>query len=318
MHRRLLRSAMLLALVALAGSAFPASAASFPDSISLPTGFQPEGIAIGEGTTFYVGSIPTGRIFRGDLATGEGDVFVEPDLDEGRRAIGLATDRWNRVWVAGGPTGQGYVYDGETGEEVGTYQLTESTTFINDVEVTRGAAWFTDSMNPFVYRVPIAADGTVGGQGDVEAVEVTGDFEMQPGFNLNGIEATPDGRTLIVVQSNTGKLFAVDPNTGESDEIDLGDGSVPAGDGLLLAGRRLYVVQNAFDQVAEVRLAPDFESGEVVRTLTNEDLDVPTTADLFGSNLYVVNARFGTDEPEKAAYTVEKVPTRPKDGGVSV
>jgi sugar lactone lactonase YvrE len=318
MSRRLLRSAIVLASVALAGSAFPASAASFPDSISLPTGFQPEGIAIGEGTTFYVGSIPTGRIFRGDLATGDGDVFVEPDPDDGRRAIGLATDRWNRVWVSGGPTGQGYVYDGETGEEVAAYQFADSPTFINDVEVTRGAAWFTDSMNPFVYRVPIAPDGTVGGQDDVEAVEVTGDFEMQPGFNLNGIEATPNGRTLIVVQSNTGKLFAVDPNTGESDEIDLGDGSVPAGDGLLLAGRRLYVVQNAFDQVAEVRLAPDFESGEIVRTLTDEELDVPTTADLFGSNLYVVNARFGTDEPEKAAYTVEKVPTRPMDGGVSV
>jgi sugar lactone lactonase YvrE len=315
MSRRLLRSAIVLASVALVGSAFPASAASFPDSISLPTGFQPEGIAIGEGTTFYVGSIPTGRIFRGDLATGEGDVFVEPDLDEGRRAIGLATDRWNRVWVAGGPTGQGYVYDGETGEEVGTYQLTESTTFINDVEVTRGAAWFTDSMNPFVYRVPIAADGTVGGQGDVEAVEVTGDFEMQPGFNLNGIEATPNGRTLIVVQSNTGKLFTVDPNTGEADEIDLGDGSVPAGDGLVLGGRRLYVVQNAFDQVAQVRLSPDLGSGEIVRTLTDEDLDVPTTADLFGSDLYVVNARFGIEEPENASYTVEKVPTRPNQGG---
>jgi sugar lactone lactonase YvrE len=315
MHRRLLRSAMFLASVALAGSAFPASAASFPDSISLPTGFQPEGIALGEGTTFYVGSIPTGRIFRGDLATGEGDVFVEPDPEDGRRAIGLATDRWNRVWVAGGPTGQGYVYDGETGEEVATYQLAEGTTFINDVEVTRGAAWFTDSMNPFVYRVPIAADGTVGGQDDVEAVEVTGDFEMQPGFNLNGIEATPNGRTLIVVQSNTGKLFTVDPNTGEADEIDLGDGSVPAGDGLVLGGRRLYVVQNAFDQVAQVRLSPDLGSGEIVRTLTDEDLDVPTTADLFGSDLYVVNARFGIEEPENASYTVEKVPTRPNQGG---
>ena len=154
-------------------------------------------------------------------------MFVEPDAEEGRRAIGLATDRWNRVWVAGGPTGQGYVYDGETGEDVATYQFAEGPTFINDVEVTRGAAWFTDSMNPFVYRVPIGPDGTVGGQDVVEAVELTGDFAMQPGFNLNGIEATPDGRTLIVVQSNTGKLFTVDPDSGDTNEIDLGDDRYP-------------------------------------------------------------------------------------------
>lgn len=307
MRGRSLRLVALLGLSALIALTAPASAADFPEHIVLPVGFQPEGIAVGEGTTFYVGSIPSGRIFKGDLATGDGDVLVEP---EDRRAIGLAVDDEERVFVAGGPTGQAYVYDGGTGESLAEYQLAEGTTFINDVEVTDDAAWFTDSLNAFLYRVPIAEDGTLGGQDDVEALELTGDFELQDGFNANGIEATPDGDTLIIVQTNTGTLFAVDPSSGEADAIDLGEDDVTSGDGLLLRGRTLFVVQNQLNQVAVVRLAPDLERGRVVRLLHDSDMDVPTTIDHFGRRLYVVNARFGVEDPAEATYTVEQIPTR--------
>ena len=57
-----------------------------------------------------------------------------------------------------------------------------------------------------------------------------------PGFNLNGIEATLDGRTLIVVNSAKGLLYTVDARTGASAEIDLGGATVPTGDGILLVG----------------------------------------------------------------------------------
>lgn len=43
-------------------------------SIRLPDGFQPEGIAIGRGTTFYAGSMRDGAIYRGDLLTGDGSL----------------------------------------------------------------------------------------------------------------------------------------------------------------------------------------------------------------------------------------------------
>ena len=311
--RRVLAAGILIA-TAIMATVVPATAAkSFPETIPLPRGFQPEGIAIGEGTTFYVGSIPTGRIFRGDLATGEGAVIVDPE--DGRSAIGLAVDESERVFVAGGSTGEAYVYDGDTGAELASYQLAEGTTFINDVEVTQDAAWFTDSLNPFLYRVPIAADGTLGDQNDVEAVEVTGDFEMQPGFNMNGIEATPDGSRLIVVQSNTGKLFSVDPETGVADEIELTGGDVAFGDGLLLHGETLYVVQNRLNRVAVVRLAADLGSGEIVAHLKDTDMRIPTTIDRFENRLYVVNARFGVEDPENAKYTVEQIPTgKPRSG----
>ena len=303
---RSLRAVVAAAAVAMLASMAPATASSFPESIALPDGFRPEGIVVGDGTTVYVGSIPSGTIWRGDLATGEGDEFITP---EDRQAIGLAFDD-GMLFVAGGPTGQGYVYDADTGDTLAVYQLTTaSPTFINDVEVTTDAAWFTDSQNPFVYRVPIASDGTLGTQDDVEAVEVTGDFVMQPGFNLNGIEATPDGSTLIVVQTGTGKLFTVDPETGEADEIELAGGDVRNGDGLLLDRGFLYVVQNQLNRVAVVRLSKDFSSGRIVRHLVDDDMDVPTTIDRLGHRLYVVNARFGVENPDTASYSIEQIPT---------
>src|SRR6476660_3043547 len=97
-----------------------APAQIFPDVISLPNGFQPEGIAIGRGTTFYVGSIPTGAVYRGDLRTGEGAVLVAGA--PGRAAIGVAVDQRDRLFVAGGPTGKAFVYAPD-GSLLGSYQL---------------------------------------------------------------------------------------------------------------------------------------------------------------------------------------------------
>ena len=87
------------------------------------------------------------------------------------------------------------------------------------------------------------------------ALPLTGDFQLVPGFNLNGIDATPDGKTLVVVQSATGKLFTVDAATGVTKEIGLGGATLPNGDGLLLHGRTLYVVQNQLNRIAVVSLA---------------------------------------------------------------
>ena len=68
---------------------------------------------------------------------------------------------------------------------------------------------------------------------------------------------------LVVVQSATGKLFVVDAATGVTDEIDLGGRTLPNGDGLLLLGRTLYVVQNRLNAIAVVKLAADLSSGRV-------------------------------------------------------
>jgi sugar lactone lactonase YvrE len=296
--------ALLAALTALAVG--PAQASSnWPQVIPLPTGFQPEGIDIGNGHTFYVGSIPTGAVYRGDLRTGTGAVLVPAQA--GRAAIGLDfSDK--RLFVAGGPTGRAWVYDARTGATLASYQLAAGPpTFVNDVVVTQDAAWFTESQDDVLYRVPIAPDGTLGSQADVQVVPLTGDFALAPGFNVNGIDATPRGDTLVIVQSNLGRLYAVDAGSGEADLIELAGGNVMFGDGILLDGKTLYAVQNQLNRVAVVTLRRDLSAGTITGHLTDPDLDVPTTIAEFGRALYAVNARFGVPNPATQPFSVVRL-----------
>ena len=69
---------------------------------------------------------------------------------------------------------------------------------------------------------------------------------------------------------------------------------MPNGDGLLLKGRTLFVVQNQLNLVAVVKLNRSGRAGEVATRITDPDFDVPTTIANFKHHLYVVNARFGT------------------------
>jgi sugar lactone lactonase YvrE len=140
----------------------------------------------------------------------------------------------------------------------------------------------------------------------VRTVRLTGAFRQQAGFNANGIDATPDGRTLVVAQSNTGKLFTV-TGAGVTREIGLGGASVPNGDGILLDGRTLYVVQNRDNRIRVIALARNLRSGRIVRTITSDDFDVPTTIDQLGRRLYAVNARFGTAAGPTTDYWITQV-----------
>jgi len=300
--RRLAAIAVAAGVAVLGG--VPASGGpAFPERIDLPDGFAPEGIAIGHGHTFFVGSIPTGAVYRGDLRTGEGRVLV-PGA-EGRQAIGLDVDRKKRLFVAGGPTGRAFVYDGRSGELLAEYVLTTNPTFVNDVVVTRDGAYFTDSLQQQLYRVPIGPGGALGTA--AETIPLSGDIAFVSGFNVNGIDATPNGRTLVVVQSNLGKLFTVDPRTGVADEIDLGGETVTAGDGILLDGKTLYVVRNQQNRIAVVRLSRDLSNGTLLTHLTHPDFSVPTTIAEFGQRLYAVNARFGTPVTPTTPYWVTQV-----------
>jgi len=303
------RSIIVLVLLTLGFATIAAAPANaFPDVIPLPDGFQPEGIASGNGTTFYVGSIPTGAVYRGDLRTGQGAILVEPQ--SGRSAIGLKyDDRSGLLFVAGGPTGFAYIYNGQTGATVDEIQLTtDQPVFINDVVVTRDAAYFTNSKQAEFYRVPLANNGQP--LGTSQTIPLSGDYQFNPdpnAFNANGIAATPNGKTLIIVNSGDGTLYNVDPVTGNATLIDLGGDAVPAGDGILLQGKTLYVVQNQLNQIAVVQLSPDLTSGTIVDTITSSNFRVPTTIARFGNSLYAVNARFGTPPTPDTEYEVVRV-----------
>jgi sugar lactone lactonase YvrE len=278
---------------------------AFPNRIELPNGFQPEGIAIA-GDQFFTGSIPTGAVYRGSLRTGQGAVLVAAQA--GRAAIGMKVDR-GRLFVAGGNTGDAYVYNAKTGALITSYDLSVGGSFINDVVVAKRAAWFTDSFKAVLYRVPLGPSGRPGLASAVTTLTLGGEYVQGAGFNVNGIDATANGKTLVFVQSGTGKLFTVGAN-GNARAIALAGGeSVPNGDGILLDGKTLYVVQNALDVVAKIALAPNLRSGRVVRRIANPTLlDFPTTIAESGSRLYAVNARFDFPMPNAStAYWVTQL-----------
>ena len=282
--------ATLLAASALA-------AAPFPETIDVPTGSRPEGIAIGNGNTFYVGSREDGSVYRGNLRTGEGAVLVPGDNI--REAYGLKF-RGGKLYVAGGPTGNGYVYDATTGALLDTLEFAGG--FVNDVTVTREAAYFTDSRadKAFIYRYDRAT-------GETRAIPITGDMVYVAGFNANGIAATPNGKTLILVQSNTGKLFTANPETGVTTEITI-PAPVTAGDGIMLRGKTLYVVRNSENEVVVLKLNSKLTRARSARTIENDGtFDTPTTIAVKGSRQWVINARFSVANPLTASYWVSKV-----------
>ena len=156
-----MRILLLTVFVAVLVASAALAKGSFPETIPLPNGFAPEGIAIGKGDTFYVGSIPTGAVYAGSLRTGTGNVLVPGAT--GHAATGLEYDH-GRLWVSGAGTGKAFVYSARTGATLNELQLATSAgpTFINDVVVTGRAAYFTDSNRPVIYKVSKSWTGSPG------------------------------------------------------------------------------------------------------------------------------------------------------------
>ena len=286
-----------LAIVALLATLFavPASAAPQPTSIPIPVDFQPEGIAIGTGNTFYVSSLRDGDIYRGDLRTGEGALFVNT---KDRAGLGMRVDEARKLlFVAGGPGGHVYVYDTRDGSTVADIFLGVPNAFTNDVALTGDAAYFTDTFSPTIYKLPYSRQGF----GDPVAIPITGPAGVSnPGaFGLNGIDSTPDGSKLIVDHTERGILALVDPETGVSTQITISGGSLVPGtlDGLQLEGRTAYVVQNFANSIVEVKLSADLSTGVVTDTITSDLFQVPSTAALHGSTIAAVNSRFDLGFP---------------------
>ena len=170
--------------------------------------------------------------------------------------------------------------------------------------MTKKAAFFTDSQQPVLYRIALSKNGAPGA---LTTIPLTGEYQHVAGqFNLNGIVATANGKTLIAVQSFAKKLFLINPSTGATKTIDIGSYDLANGDGLLLQGKTLYVVQNLSNKIAVFRLSSDLTKATFVRAITDADFDVPTTIDRAGERLYVVNARFRTATPEDPSYHVVK------------
>jgi sugar lactone lactonase YvrE len=263
----------------------------FPTLIPLPDNWLPEGIAIGILPFAYFGSRADGSIYRANLATGEGRV-IHTGPGAGFPSVGLKIDGFGRLFVSGGNAGQARVVSAFGGRLLATYQFTTAPSFINDVVLTPSGPYFTNSLEAALYHLPLGQYGSLPAPDAFQRIPLSGDWQQTAGFNANGIARTPDGAELLVVQSSTALLFRVHPQTGVAAQVDLGGYLLTNGDGLLVEGRTLYVVQNRLNQVAVIRLNRAGTSGKLVTTLRDPRFDVPTTVASFGDRLYLPNAKF--------------------------
>jgi outer membrane protein assembly factor BamB len=312
-HRRLTLVSLLgVTLTLVLASAVPVVAgrptADLPARIELPDGFQPEGIESDEAGNLYAGSLRDGDIWTVNVLTGEeGHRLVGNAADAGLVAVGLHLDNDGRLWVAGGPTQQIRVYSVATGDLLETY-LFPTAGFINDLDISRNAVYATDSVNQQLLVIPLLEGGGLPAPSAATTMALTGDLSYSAGFNANGIAAR--GGWLVLVQSNEGLLFKVNPRTGETTQIDTGGYSVTNGDGLELRGDTLYVVRNFSNLVAVLTLRAGLEQADLIGEITG-DVDVPTTATLSLSALWVVNARFSTPPELDTPYWITRLPTQP-------
>lgn len=312
--RRLAVAAATSSALSLALTAPAAAGPHYPGNIVLPTsliagdvGFQPEGIAV-RGSTAYVTSFVDGTVVRANLRTGKVKPLVPADGD---RALGIEIVG-PLLLVAGVDSGELRIYDRATGQRVALFDVTD-TGLVNDVTVAGDTAYFTDSLRAVLYALPI--DGRT--VGTPREIPLTGDYQLSepaPGiFNANGVVALDD-RTLIMAQTHErpdgsgGALFKVDVTTGHTTRISVRGGDIQGPDGLVLRGRTLYAVQHAVQTVAELRLSSGGASATLRRTLTDDALNIPTTAAFGpGRNLYVISSHFFTPPSDAVEYEIVKI-----------
>jgi WD40 repeat protein len=262
-----------------------------------------EGIAAAGSTKFFAGDLVTGDIYRGDIRKDKATKFI--DAPDGRMAVGMKADRHNDLlFVAGGPTGQAYVYDTDTGKTVKTVQLTTKEAFINDVALTDHGAWFTNSRQAELYFIPVDDDGDLGKVRTLTLKGPAADTSKQ--FNLNGIAYSRDARRLVVAHTGNQALYTVSPRTGASTAIT--GVKVPNVDGVLVKGDTVWAVQNFSNQISRLRVNFHESTAKLREVITSPDFNIPTTAALFDDSLAAVNAKFGV--PNAKTFEVVTVDAR--------
>ncbi|NHA13955.1 hypothetical protein [Thioalkalivibrio sp. XN279] len=320
---------LLLGLALLVVLSVPAHAGekAFAKIVPALTGAPPEGFTIGKGATAYNSSVD-GSIYKVDLRSGKGEVLVEAEDPENFDLfagdcykLGMRVDpRSNYLFVAGCVVGNAMVFDAETGAEIANYELAPFGTVINDLAITREAVYFTDFSGlsgPFLYRLQLAKNGRLPKNNAILPIALTGDFltddqNGDPGYKANGIVATPNGKTLIVGNSNNAQIYRVDPATGHTDRIELDQPLVGFIDGIVLRDRKLYILVPSFDpsvpdSIQVVALDKGLRSGKLVASITDPDLDGVASGAFFGNSLYVNNARYFTFPGGDTEYWLTKL-----------
>jgi sugar lactone lactonase YvrE len=272
----------------------------------MPTGSIPEGIAI-TGSRAFVTSLSNGTVYKVDLTTGTHEVLTPAT---GVGAVGIMIDHQGRLFVAGGTAGTVRVIDSASGEVQATYKVASgSNAFVNDFAVLGDAVYVTDSSTPVLYKLPLGDNGKLPKADEVATIKLSG-ITYGEGFNVNGIVTTPDRTALMVVQTNTGRLYRVDEETGAAEPVDVGNADLTFGDGMLLEGDTLYVVRNMPNSVTVLEVDRAGKTARLVDTITDSRFDTPTTIARYNDAFYLPNARFTVKDPTTAEFFLTAVQKR--------
>ena len=285
----------------------------FPETVDLPDGIRPEGITSGPGSTYYVGSLADGRIVTGSLRTGSSRVLL-PGA-EGRQLRGLRFDHRTRlVWAVGNVGAEAHVWavDARSGEVV-TDVVVPGGGFLNDLDVTDREVWVTDSRVDRLTRIPLSRGGRPARSTEPEFLPLSGEWPGYDGSNLaaNGIREV--GGDLLLDHSSAGGLWRVDARSGRVVEVPVSGGpGITGGDGLEVLGSTVYVVRGSGQaEVSVLSLSRRRTWTAHWRgALTDDTLDVPSTATFAAGSLWAVNARFGVASPDTAPYAITRLPLR--------
>ncbi|TWG92603.1 Cu-Zn family superoxide dismutase [Nocardioides sp. J9] len=278
-----------------------------------PVGSKFEGIGADERRgVFYVSEVTGGEIHRGTAQSATTEEWLAGDGTDGRfTARGITVDDAGNVYVAGGPNGIGtgrpdlWVYD-RHGELLAALCVPGTTdAFLNDVTIgPDGAAYFTNSNDPQLFRV---ARGAHGWEVTLWA-DASGTITREEGFNLGGIVLTADRSAFVVAQGSAGRMWRFDVRTAAVRELATGTDLVNA-DGLVRQGNRLTVVRNFSKAVATLRVSADGRSLVALdQQATAADRVLTTAATLRGRVLYV-DSKFD-EAVASGPYEVVTDPTR--------
>lgn len=174
--------------------------------------------------------------------------------------------------------------------------------FANDAVTTAdGTIYVTNSFSPVIYKITP----------DYKSSEFLRDDRFGgEGFGLNGIEIVGDA--LIVARYNEGVLFRIplaDPSAYAEIAIDR---KFPGADGLAkIDDSTLALISNRgagqpeYDRAFTLTSADGWKSARVAGEVQKPGMEFPTTADVRGGEVYVLNAKLnrlfgGATEPTNA------------------
>ncbi|MGI8646916.1 MAG: superoxide dismutase [Acidimicrobiales bacterium] len=306
-------SALLTAIALLFGLSAPA-AADGTGYTFIGKQVYPESLAT-DRHYVYATSLADGTVYRGKLSGSTLSPFLPGGANGRTTATGIKSTG-TRLLVAGAATGRLYVYDARSGARVATYTVPNAgqPTYLNDEIVTaNGDVYVTDSLRPVIYRIPAAEVNApaTGAERTLRTAITLPTESYTAGYNANGIVASPDGQTLLVVYYTSGALYRVDVQTGTTTQVKL-DRPLLNGDGLLLLGHTLYAARNFDNLIVTLRISSDLTTATTLAERTYSGADVPTSLAFSHGRLLILNSQFDTfikHAPQTSqTFTISSVP----------